>query len=94
MQSWTDTGARSFVSDIHGDNRGFLAMLRQTGFCQQDALVIVGDILEKGKESLELLRSVMRCAEKGNVYMTAGNNDTIFSEWYGGMVTTKRSFRI
>ena len=66
------------VSDIHGDNRGFLAMLRQTGFCQQDALVIVGDILEKGKESLELLRSVMRCAEKGNVYMTAGNNDTIF----------------
>ena len=36
------------VSDIHGDNRGFLAMLRQTGFCQQDALVIVGDILEKG----------------------------------------------
>lgn len=75
------------VSDIHGDNRGFLAMLRQTGFEEQDALVIVGDILEKGKESLELLRSVMRCAEKGNVYMTAGNNDTIFSEWYGGMVT-------
>lgn len=34
------------VSDIHGDNRGFLAMLRQTGFEEQDALVIVGDILD------------------------------------------------
>ena len=66
------------VSDLHGDNRGFSAMLRQTGFGEQDALVIVGDILEKGEESLELLRSVMRCAEKGNVYMTEGNNDTIF----------------
>ena len=75
------------VSDLHGDNRGFSAILRQTGFGEQDALVIVGDILEKGEESLELLRSVMRCAEKGNVYMTAGNNDTIFSEWYGGWVT-------
>ncbi len=78
------------VSDIHGDNQGFLGTLRQTGYSSQDALVIVGDILEKGEHSLELLRTVMRCAQTGNVYMVAGNNDTIFSEWYQGEVTDEQ----
>lgn len=75
------------VSDIHGDNAGFLGTLEQTGFNPQDALVIVGDILEKGEHSLELLRTVMQCVQSGNVYMIAGNNDIIFSEWYNGEVT-------
>ncbi len=74
------------VSDVHGDNKGFLGMLRQAGFRSQDALVIVGDILEKGDHSLELLRTVTRYAREGNVYMVAGNNDTLFTEWYGGEV--------
>ena len=75
------------VSDIHGDNAGFLGTLEQTGFNPQDALVIVGDILEKGEHSLELLRTVMQCVQSCNVYMIAGNNDIIFSEWYNGEVT-------
>lgn len=75
------------VSDLHGDNAGFLAVLRKAGFGPQDALVIVGDILEKGEHSLELLRTVLEYAQAGNVYMVAGNNDTIFSEWYGGAIT-------
>ncbi len=75
------------VSDIHGDNEGFLKTLQKAKFCPQDALVIVGDLLEKGEHSLELLRTVMHYARTGNVYMTAGNNDTIFSEWYSSEVT-------
>ncbi len=75
------------VSDIHGDNDGFLGTLRQAGFGPEDALVIVGDILEKGEQSLALLRTVVNYAQAGNVYMVAGNNDTIFTEWYGGEVT-------
>lgn len=70
------------TSDIHGDHEGFLRMLRQAGFSSRDALIIVGDILEKGRHSLELLRTVMRYVQAGNVYMVAGNNDVIFSEWY------------
>lgn len=80
--------ARTIVlSDIHGDNDGFLGTLHQVGFGPEDALVIVGDILEKGEHSLELLRTVVRCAQAGNVYMVAGNNDTIFTEWYHGEVS-------
>lgn len=77
------------LSDIHGDKEGFLGVLRQTGFDSGDALIIVGDILEKGSQSLDLLHTVMNLAEKGSVYVTAGNNDTIFSEWYGNEVTDR-----
>lgn len=75
------------VSDLHGDNEGFLGTLKKAGFSSGDALVIVGDILEKGEHSLELLHTVIGLAKAGNVYMVAGNNDTIFSEWYQGEVT-------
>ncbi len=75
------------VSDLHGDNDGFLGMLKQADFGEKDALVIVGDILEKGEQSLPLLRTVVRLAKAGNLYMVAGNNDTIFTEWYSGEVS-------
>lgn len=80
------------VSDIHGDNKGFLGTLQRAGFGPRDALVIVGDILEKGKHSLELLRTVMRYVQAGNVYMIAGNNDIIFSEWYNDEVTDEEIY--
>lgn len=75
------------ISDIHGDKDGFKGVLDQVGFSAQDALVIVGDILEKGKYSLELLREVMVLYERGNLYIVKGNNDTIFEEWYGEQVS-------
>lgn len=75
------------VSDVHADADGFAGVLRQTGFGREDALVIVGDILEKGSQSLKLLRMVTEYAQAGNVYMVAGNNDTIFSEWYNGEIS-------
>ena len=70
------------VSDIHGDDEGFLNVLEQVKFSGNDALVIVGDILEKGDHFLKLLRIVMDYAEQGNVYVAAGNNDMVLPEWY------------
>lgn len=69
------------VSDIHGDKDGFLAMLQKLNFTSEDALVIVGDILERGSQSLELLRVVMELSKKDNYYLVAGNNDVLFEEW-------------
>lgn len=70
------------ISDIHGDDEGFLNVLQQVEFSKNDALVIVGDILEKGDYFLRLLRIVMDYAEQGNVYVIAGNNDIVLLEWY------------
>ncbi|MBR0084958.1 MAG: metallophosphoesterase [Lachnospiraceae bacterium] len=69
------------ISDIHGDTKGFRGVLKKVRFSERDALVIVGDILEKGSGSLPLLRLIMEMYKKGNVFMVLGNNDVILSEW-------------
>lgn len=70
------------VSDIHGDADGFLQFLRLVEFSDEDALVIVGDILEKGKRSLDMLHLAMEMTANGNTFVTEGNNDAVFSDWY------------
>ena len=77
------------ISDIHGDKDGFTGVLGKVKFGKEDALVIVGDILEKGKYALELLHVVMELYMQGNVYLVAGNNDTIFLEWFQGQVSVE-----
>lgn len=83
-----DVFRRTIVtSDLHGDLDGFLALLRQTAPGPEDALVIVGDILEKGTQSLGLLQAVMGLSRTGNVFVLAGNNDLLFAEWGRGQAT-------
>ena len=75
------------VSDLHGDCVGFDAMLQYAGFSRNDALVIVGDILERGRQSLKLLSRVMDLAEtSGRVFMVRGNNDTILTRFAAGQI--------
>ncbi len=75
------------VSDIHGDQDGFVQMLEHVKFSEEDAVVIVGDIIEKGAHSLELLRTVMHYADAGKLYAVEGNNEAIFVNWYYGKIS-------
>ena len=70
------------ISDIHADVEGFQGVLNKVRFGQEDALVIVGDILEKGKDSLKILHLIMEMYQRGNLYLVAGNNDTLLWELY------------
>ena len=63
------------ISDIHGNLPYFRGVLREANFCDDDVLMINGDFLEKGKESLNTLREVMALCEKGNTYALMGNCD-------------------
>lgn len=63
------------TSDIHGHYELFCRLLSRAGFCEEDYLVIVGDIIEKGYESLKTLRYIMRLCERGNVIPLLGNVD-------------------
>lgn len=69
------------VSDLHGDYDGFCELLDKVKFTENDALIIVGDILEKGQQSLQLLCKVTEMAEQGNVFLVLGNNDTVLLDW-------------
>ena len=81
------------TSDLHGDLAGFRALLQKSGFSSKDALVIVGDLLEKGPQSLGLLRAVMELAQGGNVFVLAGNNDLLLSEWGRGEASDEDVWR-
>ena len=63
------------VSDIHGHASGLRSLLEQADFDEQDVLVIVGDFVEKGPESLQTLRYMMELCRKYTVYPMMGNVD-------------------
>ena len=49
------------VSDIHGNRAFFRGLLEKAAFSSRDILVLVGDILEKGPDSLGLLGISWSC---------------------------------
>ena len=61
------------LSDIHAHADGLRAILNQAAFSQDDILVIVGDLIEKGPQSLDALRLVMRLCREYTVYPVMGN---------------------
>ncbi len=63
------------TSDIHGHLSYLKKVLEKAQFSDNDMLIIVGDIVEKGPESLNTLRYVMKLCEKGNVIPLIGNVD-------------------
>lgn len=69
-------GRRILVtSDIHGHRLLLQRLLGKVGFCAEDMLFIIGDLIEKGPESLATLRYVMGLAEMENVVVLLGNVD-------------------
>ncbi len=63
------------ISDIHANLSYFEALLQKTGFGAEDELILDGDFLEKGPESLRLLRRVMELCRAGNTHAVCGNCD-------------------
>ena len=63
------------ISDIHANLPYFHGVLQKVGFCDDDVLILNGDFLEKGAESLKTLREVMALCERGNTIAIMGNCD-------------------
>lgn len=63
------------VSDIHGHLDRFIQLLRQMHYGGEDILIIVGDLIEKGPESLRVVQYVMDLARQHPVYVSMGNVD-------------------
>ena len=69
------------VSDIHGNLPFFRALLERVGLDRDDILILVGDLLEKGPQSLDLLRCVMELSRRREVYTLCGNCDDLVREF-------------
>lgn len=64
------------ISDIHANLPYFKALLEKVNFCDNDILILDGDFLEKGEDSLGTLRYIMELSKRGNVHALCGNCDS------------------
>lgn len=63
------------ISDVHGHLDRLVQLLRQMDYGGEDILVLVGDLIEKGPESLRVVQYVMDLARRYPVYVSMGNVD-------------------
>lgn len=60
------------MSDLHGERAFFLRMLEQIHFSETDHLYILGDVIDRGPDGVELLLQIM---EAPNMTMLLGNHE-------------------
>ena len=65
------------ISDIHGCYEEFMTMLDKIGFSGADRLILAGDYVDRGKDSLRMLRWLEKKPE--NVCAIRGNHDEEFA---------------
>lgn len=65
------------ISDIHGQLSFLKGVLDKVGFSPDDVLILLGDMLEKGPDSLATLRYILRLQRTHTVYALCGNCDHI-----------------
>lgn len=63
---------RYIISDIHGCKNQYLELLEKINFSEQDYLYILGDSVDRGEHSIEVLRYIMK---QKNVTYLLGNHD-------------------
>ena len=66
------------ISDIHGCFGEFQKLLCKIGFSEDDWLYLAGDYIDRGKQSLEILRWLETFPK--NVLPIKGNHDAEFAE--------------
>ena len=65
------------TSDLHGGLEVFKDVLNKASYTSEDYLFILGDIIEKGPNSLDTLHYVMELVKNHRTFVLMGNNDTI-----------------
>ena len=81
------------ISDVHGNLPFLKGVLSAAGYGRSDVLVLVGDLVEKGPDSLAVLRYVMDLAAEGEVYCLRGNCDDLVTEFMEQQGETPAFFR-
>ena len=63
---------RYIVSDIHGCYDQYLALLKKIHFSDEDELYVLGDVVDRGPESIKVLQDMKK---RPNVVFILGNHD-------------------
>lgn len=66
-------------SDIHAEYDLFIKLLDEINFSDNDVMYIGGDVIDKGKDSVRLMRFIKDCP---NIYTILGNHEYDFLKYY------------
>jgi len=69
------------ISNLHGNYQKFQSILSQISFRDSDVLYLLGDILDYGEESMDLIADL---SVRVNVYPIAGEHDFLAAKMLGG----------
>jgi serine/threonine protein phosphatase 1 len=73
------------ISDIHGCNETFGALLEQIDFSTNDELYILGDLIDRGPNSKGVFDRIFRLQTEGhNITCLRGNHEQLFLDAYQG----------
>lgn len=76
---------RYVISDIHGEYGMCMRLLDEIGFSRQDTLYVCGDMVDKGNESVHLLKFMLNSP---NVRCILGNHEYSFLKAYWAIMKT------
>jgi len=69
-------GKRYVIPDIHGCLKSFMALIEQINLNKSDQLFLLGDYVDRGPSSVEVVDLIMKMQEKGNqIYPLIGNHE-------------------
>lgn len=75
------------VSDVHGNLDYLKGLLEKISFSLDDILILLGDLIEKGPQSIETLQYIIQLCKTHTVHVLRGNcdrllfDDNIPDEW-------------
>lgn len=65
------------MSDLHGEYKKYIEMLKKINFGKDDVLYILGDVVDRGKEPFKILKDM---SSRDNVFPIMGNHELIALE--------------
>jgi len=75
--------ATYFISDIHGEYELFCRLLDKIKFDDGDTMLILGDFIEKGKDSFKLTKLIYNMP---NIDALAGNHEYYFAAYFHSLM--------
>ena len=72
------------MGDIHGEADRFHAMLKKIRFSEDDTLILLGDVIDRGPDGIALLLEIM---EMSNVVMLLGNHEDMMLKYLSPSAT-------
>lgn len=75
------------ISDIHGCYAEFMELLEKINFSIKDTLYVLGDMIDRGEASLEVMQHIM---ETPNMHALMGNHEWMLLDYYDTSIQRSR----